>query len=249
MKQQWNSMKQCSETPWTKNQYKKIDISVVNVPDSRCFIGMKQRVSRPWNTLFQPDSRCFMTMKQCFILIQGVLWPCFILIQHVSRCFTTMKQIVSLLIHPDSACFTTMKQIASLLIHPDSTCFITISSLWFILFHAVSSLFHHCFTSGNEPLCESKFQFKIGHHIYYTWVIIVVKIYRKYRDNGFRLYDKVAREQNKWVMCKCAHHVFMRTCMCTLSLMMYIRLNKTVFIVTVLTPDLNFVFLTNLTPI
>ena len=45
-----------------------------------------------------------------------------------------------------------------MLIHPDSTCFITVSSHWFILFHAdstcfitVSSLFHHCFTSGNEP--------------------------------------------------------------------------------------------------
>ena len=116
MKQQWNSMKQRSETPWTKNQYKKIDISVVNVPDSRCFIGIKQCVSWPWNTLFHPDSRCFMTMKHCFILIRGVSWPCFILIEHVSRCFTTMKQIVSLLIHPDLTCFIT-----------------------------VSSLFHHCF--------------------------------------------------------------------------------------------------------
>ena len=34
-----------------------------------------------------------------------------------------------------------MKQIVSLLIHADSTCFIT-----------VLLLFHHCFTSGNEPL-------------------------------------------------------------------------------------------------
>ena len=137
MKQQWNNnetaMKQHETAQWnTMNQKSiyKIDIYVVTVSDSRCFIGMKQRVSWPWNKLFHPDSRCFMTMKQCIILILGVSLPCFILIQHVSRCFTTMKQIVSLLIHPVSC--------------------------WFNLFHhsfiTVSSLFRHCFTSGNKPL-------------------------------------------------------------------------------------------------
>ena len=148
---QLNSMKQRSETPWSKNQYKKIDISLVTVHDSRCFIGMKRRVSWPWNTVsswfkmfhdhetvLHPDSRCFMTMFHLD-----------------STCFTPMKQIVSLLIHPDSTCFT--------LFHDhERNCFIADSS-WFNMFHhcflalihPVScwfDLFHHCLTSGNEPL-------------------------------------------------------------------------------------------------
>ena len=103
---------------------------MVTVPDSRCFIGMKQRVSWPWNTLFHPHSRCFMTMKHSFILIQGVSWSCFILIQHVSRFFTTMKQIVSLQFHPDSTCFITVLSLWFILFHADSNCFIAVSSLF-----------------------------------------------------------------------------------------------------------------------
>ena len=112
---------------------------MVTVPDSRCFIGMKQRVSWPWTTLFHPDSRCFMAMKQCFILIQGVSWPCFILIQHVSRCFTTMKQIHD---HEtniaESSWINMFHHCFIALIHP--------VSCWFNLFHhcfiTVSSMFH-----------------------------------------------------------------------------------------------------------
>ena len=140
MKQHETAMKQHeqrSETPWTKNRYTKIDISVVSVPDSRCFIGMKQRVSRPWNKLFHPDSRCFISMKQCFILIQGVSWPCFTLIQHVSRCFTTLKQIVSLLIYPDSTCFTVF--------YDHETNSFTADSSWF-------NMFHHCFIALINPV-------------------------------------------------------------------------------------------------
>ena len=140
---------------------------MVTVLDSRCFIGMKQCISWPWNTLFHPDSRCFMTTKHCFILIQGVSWQCFIMIQNVSRCFTTMKQIVSLLIHPDSTCFTVFHDHETNCFIADSSWFnrfhhrfiplIHLVSCWFNLFHhcfiTVSSLFRQRFISGNEPLC------------------------------------------------------------------------------------------------
>ena len=125
MKQQWNSnetaMKQHETAQWNTMKQHERKINIKN----RYLCG-----HRPWFKVFYwHKTVCFMTMKHCFILIQGVSWPCFILIQHVSRCFTTKKQIVSLLIHPDSTCFITVSSLWIILFHADATCFITVSPM------------------------------------------------------------------------------------------------------------------------
>ena len=78
---QWNTMKH--HEPKINIQ---IDISVVTVPDSRCFIGRKQCVSWPWNTLFHSDSSCFMLIQSvhhCFITVSSLFHHCFITVSPV----------------------------------------------------------------------------------------------------------------------------------------------------------------------
>ena len=136
MKQHETAMKQ-HETAWNsavkhhepKINIKTIDISVVTVPDSRCFIGMtmKQTISS-WfkvfhdhETVFHPDSRCFMIMfhpdSTCFTVFHD----------HETNCFIANSSWFNMFHH----CFIA-------LIHP--------VSCWFDLFHhcfiTVSSLFH-----------------------------------------------------------------------------------------------------------
>ena len=125
MKQQWNSMKLRSEIPWTKNQYKKIDISVLTVPDSRCFIGMKQCVSWPWNTVSSWFKVFHDHVSSCFNMFHGVSRPWnklfhywFILIQHVSSLFHRSDSSGFMLIQPVSSLFYHCFIIVSSLFHP-----------------------------------------------------------------------------------------------------------------------------------
>ena len=148
MKQQWNSIKQRRETPWNSMKQHETAMwtawnSVVKHHEPKINIQNRYLCGhRPWFKVFHwHETVCLITMKHtisswfkcfmkhCFILIQGVFWPCFILIQHVSRCFTTMKQTVSLLIHPDSTCFITVSSLWFILFHADSTCLITVPSV------------------------------------------------------------------------------------------------------------------------
>ena len=141
-------------------------IQGVTSPWKTLFI-VTQGVSWPWNTVSHPVSSWFKLFQdretKCLILIQVVSRPRNKMSHPgVWRCFLAIKQIVSLLIHPDWTCFNKVSSIWFISFHADSTCVITVTPVGTVIFHAdstcviSSSLFRHCFASGNEPWCTHK---------------------------------------------------------------------------------------------
>ena len=109
-----------------------------------------QGVSLAWNKVFRDHE------TNCFILLQGVSWPWNsvsswfkVFHDHFSSWFNMFHGVSrpwNKLFH----CWIILNQHVSSLFHlSDSSCF--------MLIQTVSSLFHHCFNSGNEPLAVSPF--------------------------------------------------------------------------------------------